>query len=200
MKKLICLLLSLIYIISISKSANSKNINTNILSANNILFEDIESSNNQENNEDNELSNLENFKKFYLKIIENLSFRNTLWEQASNFMKISDKNEGAFLWASGIKEKNGTLLYAISNNNIKLQLKNLFKDNSSWLIENNQNIIESFEISKPKKISKNTFSYEITYKSMNIKGFQELLIQTISIEQNKKDYKVSEFSNITQKK
>ena len=37
---------------------------------------------------DDPLVTLENIKKIYLKIIENLSFRNTLWEQSSNFVKI----------------------------------------------------------------------------------------------------------------
>ena len=44
--------------------------------------------------------------------------------------------------------------FVISNDNVKNQLKNLFKDNPAWFIEQNQNIIQSFTISKPKKISK----------------------------------------------
>lgn len=149
---------------------------------------------------DDPLIALENIKKIYLKIIENLSFRNTLWEQSSNFVKILNKDEVATLWANGIKEKNGTLLFIISNDNLKNQLKNLFKDNPSWFIEQNQNIIQSFTISKPKKISKTLYNYEITYKSLHTDGYTQLLKQTLSIENTGECFKISEFSDITPKK
>ncbi|BAK80664.1 hypothetical protein [Candidatus Arthromitus sp. SFB-rat-Yit] len=149
---------------------------------------------------DDPLITLENIKKIYLKIIENLSFRNTLWEQSSNFVKILNKDEVATLWANGIKEKNGTLLFIISNDNLKNQLKNLFKDNPSWFIEQNQNIIQSFTISKPKKISKTLYNYEITYKSLHTDGYTQLLKQTLSIENTGECFKISEFSDITPKK
>ena len=149
---------------------------------------------------DDPLVTLENIKKIYLKIIENLSFRNTLWEQSSNFVKILNRDEAATLWANGIKEKNGTLLFVISNDNVKNQLKNLFKDNPAWFIEQNQNIIQSFTISKPKKISKTLYTYEITYKSLHTDGYSQLLKQNLSIENTGECFKISEFSDITPKK
>lgn len=149
---------------------------------------------------DDPLLAIENIKKVYLKIIENLSFRNTLWEQSSNFVKVLNKDEAATLWANGIKEKNGALLYVISNDNVKNQLKNLFKDNPSWFIEQNQNIIESFTLSKPKKISKNLYSYEITYKTLHTDGYSQLLKQNLSVENTGESFKISEFSDITPKK
>ncbi len=142
-----------------------------------------------------ELTKLENFKKTYLKIIENLSFRNTLWEQSSNYIKINDKEEVVNLWASGIRDKNGALLYLISNENIQTQLKNVFRDNPSWFIEQNDYQIQSFEVKKTKRISKNLFSYEIIYKAIN-DSTTKFLKQTLCIEQCKKYSKICEFSNI----
>lgn len=153
-----------------------------------------------DSNIDIPFQNPEDFKKIYIKIIEDLSFRNTLWEQCPNFIEILDKNKIADLWAKGIINKNGTLLYFVSNENIKCQLKNLFKDNTSWLIENEKYVIESFEISKPKKLSKNIYSYEISYKSIHIDGEQKILKQTISIECTKNHSKICEFSNIIPQK
>ncbi len=149
---------------------------------------------------DDPLLAMENIKKVYLKIIENLSFRNTLWEQSSNFIKVMSKDECANLWATAIKEKNGALLYSISNDNVKNQLKNLFKDNPSWFIEQEKNVIESFNISKPKKSSKNMYTYTITYKSLHKDGFVQVLKQTISVENTGDSFKISEFSDITPKK
>lgn len=39
------------------------------------------------------------------------------------FCKILNRDEAATLWANGIKEKNGTLLFVISNDNVKTSLK-----------------------------------------------------------------------------
>lgn len=155
---------------------------------------------NEESANDDPLVAIENMKKVYLKIIENLSFRNTLWEQSSNFVKIMNKEECANLWATAIKEKNGALLYSISNDNVKTQLKNIFKDNPSWFIEQDKNIIESFTISKPKKSSKTVYTYQITYKSIHKDGYTQLLKQTISTENTGDSFKVCEFSDITPKK
>lgn len=155
---------------------------------------------NEEGNEDDTLSAIENMKKVYLKIIESLSCRNTLWEQSSNFVKIINKNECANLWATAIKEKNGALLYSISNDNLKSQLKNIFKDNPSWFVEQDKNIIESFTLSKSKKSSNNTYIYQITYKSIHKDGYVQLLKQTISIENTGDSFRVCEFSDITPKK
>lgn len=143
-----------------------------------------------------ELSKLENFKKIYLKIIENLSFKNTLWEQSSNYIKIDDKDEIVNLWACGIRDKNGALLYSVSNENIKAQLKNIFRDNPSWFIEQPEYQIQSFEVKKPKKISKNLFSYEVIYKSIHSSGDNKNLKQILRIEKGKDYSKVCEFSNI----
>lgn len=145
--------------------------------------------------QNDELAKLENFKRTYLKIIENLSFRNTLWEQSSNYIKINDRDEIANLWASGIRDKNGALLYLISNENIQTQLKNVFRDNPSWFIEQNEHQIQSFEVKKTKKISKNLFCYEIIYKAIN-NSSTKLLKQTLCIEQCKNYSKICEFSNI----
>lgn len=142
------------------------------------------------------LLELENTKNTYLNIIQSLSFRNTLWEQSSNLVKITDKQNICNLWATGIRDKNGTLLYLISNDNIKLQLKNLFKDNPSWFIENEQNIIESFEIGKLKKVNKNLYSCTITYKSKHMDGYSSTLKQTIHIENKNREFKISSFSDI----
>ncbi|HJC99796.1 hypothetical protein [Candidatus Arthromitus sp. SFB-turkey] len=200
MKKFMLSILIPLYIISVSSEAHSLNKGKVKNSCEVCIVDDSntneESSNECNNNENDQLINLENFKKVYLKIIENLSFRNTLWEQSSNFIKISNKDEVAYLWANGIRDKNGTLLYLISNDNIKTQLKNLFKDNTSWVIEHDKNIIESFEISKPKKISKNIYSYEIIYKSMHVDGYSQILKQVLSVENDGNSFKICEFSNI----
>lgn len=148
-------------------------------------------------NEKDLIFEIEDMKRNYLNIIQNLSFRNTLWEQSSNFVKIKDKFNLVNLWATGIRDKNGALLYLISNDNIKLQLKNLFKDNPSWVIENNQNVIESFEIGKFKKLSKNSYSCVIKYASKHIDGYSQTLKQTVHIESQNKEFKISGFSNIT---
>ena len=149
-------------------------------------------------NEDSNLpmSDFKKFKDTYLKIIENLSFRNTLWEQSTNFMKFTNKDELVTLWGDGIKNKNGTLLYLISNENIKSQLKNLFKNNTSWFLDNAQNNIKSFSISKGKKISKNLYYYDIFYKSTHIEGFPQILKQHIAVEYDGKYFKICEFSNL----
>lgn len=196
MKKFILLSLISLYLISLSTKTHSltktnfKNHPESCPIKNENLCEI------QNNKTDDLLQNSEDFKKIYLKIIEDLSFRNTLWEQCPNFIEILDKNKISDLWAKGIMNKNGTLLYFVSNENIKSQLKNLFKDNTSWLIENDKYIIESFEISKPKKLSKNIFSYEISYKAVHIDGEQKILKQTISVECSKNHSKICEFSNI----
>lgn len=148
-------------------------------------------------NEKDIIFELEDVKKTYLNIVQNLSFRNTLWEQSSNFVKIIDKCNLVNLWATGIRDKNGTLLYLISNDNIKLQLRNLFKDNPSWVIENNQNVIESFEIGKFKKLSKNCYSCVIKYNSKHIDGYSQTLKQTVHIENSNKEFKICGFSDIT---
>ena len=200
MKKFMLSILIPLYIISVSSEAHSLNKGKVKNSCEVCIVDDSnkneESSNECNNNENDQLINIENFKKVYLKIIESLSFRNTLWEQSSNFIKISNKDEVAYLWANGIRDKNGTLLYLISNDNIKTQLKNLFKDNTSWVIEHDKNIIESFEISKPKKISKNIYSYEIIYKSMHVDGYSQILKQVLSVENDGNSFKICEFSNI----
>lgn len=148
----------------------------------------------------NNMQDFKTFKDTYLKIIENLSFRNTLWEQSTNFMKFKDKDELVTLWGEGIKNKNGTLLYLISNENIKSQLKNLFRTNTSWYLDNNQNNIKSFSISKGKKISKNLYYYDILYKTTHVEGYNQTLKQHIAIESDGKYFKICEFSNLEPQK
>lgn len=190
MKKFISLILisSISFINPIGK-IHGKQINNNI---NAHALEECQNPN-IENQSEIELGD---FKKIYLKIIENLSFRNTLWEQSSNLIKISNKDEIANLWGNGIMNKNGTILFLISNDNIKSQLKNLFKDNTSWFLENDKYVIESFKVSKSKKLSKNIFSYEITYKSINVDGYPQTSKQKISVENSNGISKICEFSNI----
>lgn len=222
MKKILSLLILGIYLISISYECNAFPVHKKNIENSFEVFvveelpsykeeeekieenpkEEINENENKEFSSDNpisELETLENFKRIYLKIIENLSFRNTLWEQSSNFIKFDNKDEVATLWASGIRDKNGTLLYLVSNENIKSQLKNIFRDNPSWIIDQNNHVIESFKLSKGKKLSKNLYEYEITYKAMHRDGYQENLKQTLCVMNDKNDFKVSEFSNIIPK-
>ncbi len=143
------------------------------------------------------ISEIEITKKIYLDLIKDLSFRNTLWEQSSNFVKIDNKNSIANLWATGIRDKNGTLLYLISNDNIKLQLKDLFSNNPSWIIEDNQNVIESFKIENFKKVAKDSYTCKIVYNSKHADGYCQNLKQTIHIENINKTFKICGFSDIT---
>lgn len=222
MKKSLSLLVLVLYLISISYECNAFPIHKNKMnnSWDSFIIEEYTSSiegeqksneetkdelngdsNNKFNSEEpvSELESLESVKRIYLKIIESLSFRNTLWEQSSDFIKFNNKDEVATLWGNGIRDKNGTLLYLVSNENIKTQLKNIFRDNPSWVIDQNNHIIESFKLSKGKKISKNLYEYEITYKAIHKDGHPENLIQTLRITNNRNDFKVSEFSNIVPK-
>lgn len=222
MKKILSLLILGIYLISISYECSAFPLHKNkpITSFEAFIIEElppykeepqkIEENTKEENNENthnefntenpiSELETLENFKRIYLQIIESLSFRNTIWEQSSDFIRFNSKDEVATLWGNGIRDKNGTLLYLVSNENIKSQLKNIFRDNPSWVINQNNHVIESFKLSKGKKLSKNLYEYEITYKAIHNDGHPENLKQTIRVMNDENGFKVSEFSNIVPK-
>lgn len=198
MKKFLTLILTLLFINSLSIKVLSIPLNKENVHGMNIsdpnFNEPIIDSNSEQ--PPVPMNDFKTFKDTYLKIIENLSFRNTLWEQSTNFIKFTNRDELVNLWADGIKNKNGTLLYLISNENIKSQLKNLFKNNTSWFLDNTQNNIKSFSVSKGKKISKNLYYYDIFYKSNHVDGYPQVLKQHIAVEVDGKHFKICEFSNL----
>lgn len=93
-----------------------------------------------------------------------LEERVKLFEEFAQYCSPETSKSAAFLWAEGVKKRNGVFQYAALNKPLKEKFKAAAENKGSWVTGTSSPWVDSYEV-KEKKVNESTWEYNIVFKA-----------------------------------